>query len=309
MLSRLFIVGVGRSGTSLLQAMLASNPAVDFLPETSFFRRYVISNALSNVPVEEIKPLLLSDPKLKRINSVEQHIEKTDWNKPDAPIRFYELIATSDNQWIGDKDPRCIEYQSAIHSRWPTAKIIHIFRDPRDVVCSKKKSAWSKGRNLFSYLVAGQAQIAIAQRYQKTVDNDLVVNVKYEDLLANPDEQLRKLCDFLNIDFHDGMLDFGQAASRLVAKDELQWKQETLGPLLRNNSQKWKAELSPFDIYAIENSCTNVIELGAYQTNQTSPPPLLSRLTAWALIWSVRIASLVYVRSRERKNKQSSNNA
>ena len=43
---KIFIVGVGRSGTSLLQSMFASHPEVKFIPETAFIRRYVLNGEL-----------------------------------------------------------------------------------------------------------------------------------------------------------------------------------------------------------------------------------------------------------------------
>ena len=70
-----------------------------------------------------------------------------------------------------------------------------------------------------------------------------ICRVAYEDLITYPDKVLHKICCDLGIDYESSMLDFQNSARDLVAQDELQWKSNTFGPLLKKNFGKGKSSL------------------------------------------------------------------
>jgi len=62
----IFIIGLGRSGTSLLQSILNAHSEIAFLPETHFLRKYVFPGKLKNKSDVEIKTILKNDEHYKR---------------------------------------------------------------------------------------------------------------------------------------------------------------------------------------------------------------------------------------------------
>ena len=80
---KLFIVGVGRSGTTLLQSMLNSHPEICFTPETHFFKRYIAPN-ISNtkgISKQKLQALLQADKYFSRLEvSIEEHLKKFSSN-------------------------------------------------------------------------------------------------------------------------------------------------------------------------------------------------------------------------------------
>ena len=150
--------------------MLASHSHVFFLPETAFFRRFVMTREFERLPKEAIGSILENDSRLKRLDRDLKTIVENNLEDSFVAKSIYESFFKDDSnlEFYGDKDPRNVEYISPILSMWPDAKIIHIYRDPRDILASKKKAAWSKDKSLFFHLVAGAAQFALARDFESS---------------------------------------------------------------------------------------------------------------------------------------------
>jgi hypothetical protein len=73
----------------------------------------------------------------------------------------------------------------------------------------------------------------------------------------------------MGLKFDAAMLQFGDAAKKLVSDDELSWKKETFGPLLTNNKEKWRSGLSLREVALTELCCRQVFKLSNYQYEST----------------------------------------
>jgi hypothetical protein len=181
---------------------------------------------------------------------------------PSADHFYLMLLSEYKNRHkkkiIGDKDPRNIEYVSALHRYFPQAYIIHMIRDPRDVIVSRMKAGWSKDRIFLHHVFAYKVQIQMGRQMGKRFFRGHYSEVIYEQLLNNPGETLRRICDFLNIFYSSKMLDFSGSARKIISHSELQWKKEALGPLLRDNWGKWRNRLTNRQILIIEQCCPEV---------------------------------------------------
>lgn len=275
---KIFIVGVGRSGTSLLQAMLGSHPDITFLPETGFARRYLFSGKFDKIysisgrqGVEQLLKLdtrfsRLPDETLNKIVSLNKEGSDHDTNQL-LDLTVYEVMHASDaHPYTGDKDPRLVEHINILLKLWPDAKIIHLYRDPRDVAVSKKKAAWSKGKSTFTQVLATCAQFQMGDRALANHGATNVYSLKYESLVVSPEKELDDVCDWLELKFVKSMLNFSSSAKSLVFDDERQWKSEVLGPLLPGNFDKWRNVLSDREIRLIEFSCNRAMKKGNYQS-------------------------------------------
>jgi hypothetical protein len=84
------------------------------------------------------------------------------------------------------------------------------------------------------------------------------------------------------------MLDFGQAAQDIVCEDELSWKKEVLGPLLTENTGKWRGVLTGWQTALIDSTCGDLMTQYGYRL--TGNRTWVSDLVSWPLAWS----SVVY---------------
>lgn len=269
----IFIVGVGRSGTSLLQSMFAAHPQVTCLPETSFFRRYVVSGKLesqySSGDTSSLINSLSNDDFFYRLNldAKSQIMQSLDSNVSLDLEIYKKIVLTSQSKntyWFVDKDPRLIEYLPVIAAAFPSAKIINIIRDPRDVLLSKKKAAWSKKGHIWKHVFANRVQLSFSEVWGSTLFGANYIEIIYEDLISSPREQLEGVCESINLPFDDCMLSFGEAAKKLVTEKELSWKKETFGPLLSDNKDKWRGGLTQREICLTELSCGDAFLTGNY---------------------------------------------
>jgi len=207
--------------------------------------------------------------------------------------------------WVGDKDPRGIEYSPLLQAVSPRSRVVHIFRDPRDVLASKKKADWSKTGYVWKHVFANRVQFRMGRTFGPKSLGGRYHEVCYEELLATPERVLAALCDELGIVFDRQMLSFGEAASKLVSEEELSWKKETLGPLRRMNRGKWKAALRPREVKLSELCCREAMVRGEYEPDKRQHTfSLWDRLwigAGWLLIVLATRPYIMYQDSRVRR--------
>jgi hypothetical protein len=283
MFKYLFVVGVGRSGTSLLQSMFAANASVFCLPETAFLRRYMASGRLrraySSGGIKSVENELKEDALIRRtgvnISQMLKGIEEE--GRFSGSSVFHRLASSACNEnvdWIGDKDPRLVEFLQLLHSIAPKVMVVHLIRDPRDVLLSKKNAAWSRSGHVWKHIFANRVQLKLGVVSGPKVLGERYHEVIYEDLIADPERVLRELCADIGLPFDSAMLDFGDAAKKLVSKEEVSWKKETFGPLLSGNKEKWREGLSAREIVLTELCCRQAFRIGGYRL--ASPSKSLS---------------------------------
>ncbi len=288
MIEKLFIVGVGRSGTSLLQSMLNAHSKIQFLPETGFLRRYIFNNTINCRKVNS--RILKADTRLNRLDiDLSKVFSKSTYNRAQLLEKYSEILSfyanKSEISVIGDKDPRLIEFIHRINKIFSECYIIHIVRDPRDIIRSKLNAEWSRSRSIYIHIFIGLAQLIIA-RTSGSVYNERFLTIRYEDMVSNPSIELTKLCNKIGIDFESEMLSFNMSASQLMSADEYQWKKETLSPLKKDNFGKWKHELSAFQVGLIESVYKDVfIEYGYRRSLPYNP---------FSMRVAIRVASVIY---------------
>ena len=291
-----FVVGVGRSGTSLVQSMLAAHSHLAFPPEMQFVRRYVgrrrLARRHARGGVAAVRAMLEADHRVRRLRlDLEEVLARYHRGAPFSEADLYETLLTCyatarGKPRVGDKDPRCVELLPLLARHWPSAHVVHVIRDPRDVLASKKKAVWSRHRSSVTHVFINRVQLHAGRRAGPALYGPRYHEVVYEALLADPETVLRSLTERIDVPYEEGMLQFGDAARSLVTDEELAWKRETLGPLLATNSGKWRRELADWEAALAERVCRQGVMI---VTRQTRPPPR----TARAVRLTVRFLSAV----------------
>lgn len=154
-LQYVFLVGCPRSGTTLLQRMLDTHPEVAVAPETHFMRLFWRRRALYD-PLERPDHFerLLRDiaarPEFIEMGLDPAHFQRVAWEGPrtyDALLRLLlEQFASSRSvRVVGEKTPDHLVHMLPLKEFFPSARFVHIVRDPRAVVNSHRGVPWSKG--------------------------------------------------------------------------------------------------------------------------------------------------------------------
>ena len=186
----LFIVGAPRSGTTLLQRLIITNPNIDgFNNETS------ILSPKSIYDYNRFKDLL-------NIDAFQRHIKKST-----CIVSFFENMheefINDKNKYILEKTPQHIKKIKFILRLFPKSKVIHIYRDGRDCYISGKNAKnIPQSLNLKTY----------AKYWKKCIKNRLEVKSKkifdtsYETLVSDPKTILTEIFKFLNVEFSDNQM-------------------------------------------------------------------------------------------------------
>src|SRR5919199_4520 len=243
--TRFFLVGEMKSGTSWLMAMLDSHPEVFCKGEASFFGR---EQAVEEIPVHEgpipsLHNALINCEGLRNWRSLSWNY----WGRGDAEedlrnitrlaIDYYlaKGSAASGKRIVGDKSPHHTDYVDEIFGFYPDARIIHIFRDGRDVAVSLMHHFWRWARDRKggvvdlepeeldkrdayledpeTFLASGESifieerlrQMAVrwsrrvskASREGSELFGSNFLQLSYEDLLERPEENLKPVFEFL----------------------------------------------------------------------------------------------------------------
>ncbi len=124
---------------------------------------------------------------------------------------------------------------------YPDAKVICIIRDGRDVVNSLLKVPWASD-NILIHCAMWNFCALLAKKYSSEFPQSFKI-VKYEDLVENPENVLKEICDLINETFEPTQLD-RSCRSDAVPKWEYQWKGKALEKLDATRIHAWRDECS-----------------------------------------------------------------
>jgi uncharacterized membrane protein YkvA (DUF1232 family) len=243
------IGGCGSSGTTLVRHILNRHPAIFCGPESTLF--------------------------LSRITSPDDLADRFGFERPEVSgwrraarsrVEFIErfqraCLARSGKQLWADKTPENLRCFPQIRRRFPQAKFVHVIRDGRDVACSLRQARWMSLEK-----ITGGADRASPEAFEACVrywaervrfgrglaGDPRYHEVRYEDLLARPQETLKALTAFLGVPWDPALLDAEDGAAERAA-----------APLSRASVGRWRQELSAAEAEIVQRHAGDLlIDLG-----------------------------------------------
>jgi hypothetical protein len=247
----LFIIGMPRSGTKLLRGLLNEHELIRILPlETNFFHfldsewhKFGDLSDYSNF--EKFYNSILQVPYFIDQSKSYGNIPCKTWFemcKDFSTGQVFESLIRhdvnapfgSDIIW-GDKSPSYIIHIKLLYSNYPTARFIHIVRDVRDY-CLSINNAW--GKNIFRAAQRWNEDVMKCLQDSKTIPMDSFIQIRYEDLLENPENELSKICKFLEVNFDKTMLKLSKPTENIgTAKDQT--------GVVKSNTRKYQNNMPP----------------------------------------------------------------
>lgn len=300
--SPIFIVGAPRSGTTLLATLLASHSQISCGPETHFFP-YLEANYRhlatvlrdANWPskaTEFVGAIAVEDhPVAELFGVTPQAIYRyLATRKPVLPA-LLESLTEPHRQALGkyrwaEKTPNHILHLTTLRRLYPTAKVVRIVRDPRDVALSMAaKLPWTSDVPLHSAYL-------IERWYRQSkgfFESDRQsYTIQYETLVAQPTETLQQLCRFLQAPFEPAMLNTKAAAQHTAPAHET-WKNQVAQGLDASRCLAWqrrspqRAGLGPSpdtSLQAISTVCQEMIADFNYRPLECNLRPIFAHHTS-----------------------------
>lgn len=208
----IFIVGAPRSGTTLLRNMLNRHPAIALCDET-YFEYYVYRRrrAFGDLADESRRRLLteryLALRRIARLPIDRGALAAALNKKGDTYREFFctllaAFAATHGKPRWGEKTPQHTAFAPTLCVWYPDCALIHLVRDPRDVVASLLQMPWGR-RSVTANARAWHDCVRAARTCAKLPN---YLQVRYEDLVQNPPATLERICAFIGEAFDPAML-------------------------------------------------------------------------------------------------------
>lgn len=251
---RLFLVGCPRSGTTLLQSLVAAHSQLTSFPESHFF-----SNVVPQVRWRRLTGMASERARDRLITFLNEAGEHDLTNR--VPLRlgsiractrlFVELLdhITRERRKIGwlEKTPTHLSFTRYIEALVPGSLVIHLVRNGADTIASLYHATqhyphgWGGARDLDACI---NRWLADVERSRAKLGRPGHVFIRYEGLFRATDTTLRRLCSDLGLPFEPRMLvDYPEAARQLQLPSE-QWKRATTEPIGANQRHKFKELLT-----------------------------------------------------------------
>lgn len=217
-----FVVGVARSGTTLLRLQLDAHPDLAIGPETGFglvLRSLVARQADPNELLEALVGLdTWPDLGLDRDAAADVLEQAEPWSLGAGLRALYLALAARDGKprW-GDKTPLHVSCMPQIASVLPEARFIHLIRDGRDVAASVRGLPFAPGDGSIE-AIACDWRDRIVEAREDAGALKHYFEVRYERLVGDPEHVLRELCEYVALDFDDAMLQAHERASTVMGR-------------------------------------------------------------------------------------------
>jgi len=221
-LKPIFIIGMPRSGTTLVEQIISSHSMVTGLGELPFVLQfgYPVTTGL--------------------LDSSEESLTKfrNDYLEKLESLRDKNLIIT-------DKMPQNFLYVGLITACFPEAKILHVKRDPA-AVCWANYKQWFKSENLgYSYSLEDIVEYYklyndLMEFWNKALKNK-IYEVDYETLTINQESEIKKLIKYLELNWEESCLSPEKNERNVSTASNIQIRNK----IFKGSSQKWK-KYKPF---------------------------------------------------------------
>jgi tetratricopeptide (TPR) repeat protein len=251
----IFVLGMPRSGSTLIEQILASHPQIHGAGELSNLQIAMHSVLKGNgqpVPFPECVPALDGDT-LRRIGQ--------------SYLAGLPGLAAGKARII-DKMPGNFLYAGLIRLILPNARIIHTVRDPIDTCVSCYSKLFMFGQR-FSYDLGELGRYyrryrELMAHWRAVLPSDAMIDVSYEDVVDDLEGQARRMIDYCGLPWDDRCLSFHRNSRQVKTASTVQVRQ----PLFRTSLQRWRryeAGLAPL-----------LRELGYLVPQKISMPDILS---------------------------------
>ena len=286
------MVGVGRSGTTLLRLMLDAHPQLAMPPETGFIPGLIKAVKEPDATPESALEAVTSHRKWGDFPMSEDELLER-WRGLDRirarPVvrAFYELYAEHQGKprW-GDKTPGYTMYMGRISRTLPEARFVHVIRDGRAVALSRMRTLALRPTEMSK--VANRWQKRVRKARSKGSELDHYLEIRYESLVREPEATLRQVCDFIDLEWDPALLEYHRRSEERLAeldRDIPAWGKklprsaesrmalhtQTTKPLDPARIDRWRDELSAEDVATFELVAGDLLSELGYEPASAQP--------------------------------------
>lgn len=271
-----FIVGAPRSGTTLLQYMLRSHPALSLPTGESHFFIPLYRNASQYGDLSQAdnvrRVLRAMEAQSAEFLYTDLHgvqfdvetltrefVDEGRDNIRDIIGGLFEKNAAGEGKprW-GDKTPYYVLHLPKLLDWWPDAQIIHIVRDGRDVALSMFARRHDFGAyNTYHAAREWEHYVETGHALGQAMPKGQYLELRYEDMISDQKTALQTICAFLGELYSDDLLEYKKAG--IAGKTPLLQQS-----IQKDNQDKWKSGMTSWQIRIFESAAASTLRKFGY---------------------------------------------
>ena len=272
-----FLLGFQRSGTTLLRLMLDAHPALAIPFESfvliDFFNR---CNNYDLARADERARLSGDLVAAKGISAWQPSVALSDidldacTSYAAAVNEIFTAYARRCGKRIwGDKTPSYTSELHVLNALFPRARFVHLIRDGRDVALSIVRQSWGPS-DLLTALDKWAEVVGWVRRMGTMLPSSRYLEVRYEELVADPTRVLTEITSFLDLPFDPAMLERGGGPRGKLPEASMAFHRNLSRPVDSTLAYEWRTRLSATDqVLALKIAGPVLTELG-YQVDAVS---------------------------------------
>lgn len=278
-----FIVGIGRSGTTLLMSMLNAHPAIQATPEINFFNffsaQWESRTHVSEADKKRVMQFVLSyrNHNFSGFGFDLEHFEETESRSFNALYKnFYSSFTyggeKKKSRFFFDKNPINSLYLERIIRLFPDSKFVFLLRDPRAGYLSRKQKINFRSTNIYfnayRWLLYNQEVLKFVKQYPEKF-----FILRYEDLVSDTENEMRRMAAFFGFDYDERMMRFHENVTKNSFEKAASEKQERAltkysdlsKPVNTNRMNAWEGELNAEEIHIIDSITSQLASVFGYE--------------------------------------------
>lgn len=297
--SPILVTGADRSGTTLLYSLLASHPDVMMVRRTNLWR-WFDQRFGDLAETENLDACLREMMRYRRLDVLDIRADQVIREfRTGAPTygRLFEIAfrQAADRRGVarwGDKSLHVELSADRVLEEWPSARIVQLIRDPRDryasVVGRRGTGSNSDGSIMGRWLKSVRMGERAVQRHPASFKM-----LRFEDLVHEPEEQLREVCAFVDVDFNERMFRMDGGDDRSAAGSNSSFDNLPQGTISRKPIGRYRDHLDPVTISTIDAVAARPMRRWSYSPETVNHSGLTDSLSTGARIVaaSARIAA------------------
>jgi len=267
-----FIVGCGRSGTTMLRSMFDSHPDIAIPGESGFiWQRRARFEGPGGFDAHRFVDYMLQHRRFRRWG-LEPSTVKEGLLEPDADDyaealrRLYRLFADSRGvERYGDKTPGHVLRIPELADLFGEARIIHLIRDGRNVALSYMDiKEWGPSR-VAEAALHWRRRVEQGRKDGEVLGPERYQEVTYEALVDDPETELRRLASFVGLAFHDSMLHYFERAPEVLTTELHPHRHQGLFKPPTKGLRDWRSKMDEGDIGCFEAVAGDTLSAFGYE--------------------------------------------
>lgn len=258
-----FIVGCGRSGTTYLRSMLNRHRKIAIPVESLFIVDYL--RVEEEFRFDDLLDLLVSEPEIREwgLKVTREDFAGTS-RIAEALERLLEIYVQQEGKQIwGQKTPRFVRHLDLLRTTFPSARFVHIVRDPRAVANSMIRSDVHRS-TAYHASIRWLRDVGAGLQFEQE-HPEIALRVTYEELIREPERTLDEVLKHVAASFQPDLLSSDD--------DPLDQYSEFYSSIHANlgyepmteNIDKWRNKLSDENLRVVEAMCGSLMDRLGYE--------------------------------------------